>query len=85
MPETPPVLPSPVVVLGATSLIGRFVPARAAAAGVPIVQVSRRGGEGAGWIAADLVAPGLAGRLPGAERVLSLLPIWLLPQALPAL
>ncbi len=76
-----------VLVLGATSLIGRRL------LGDPppeldLLAVSRRptaGGEarpGLTWIAADLADPSL--RLPQADAVLSLSPIWLLQPALPA-
>jgi len=38
-----------------------------------------------GWLQGDLAAPDLEARLPTANTVLSLSPIWHLPQALPAL
>ena len=75
-----------VLVLGATSLIGRFALPRLAAGGAEVVAVSRGKHDrqaGVRWVRADLAAPGLA--LPQAEAALSLSPIWLLPPALPAL
>ncbi len=78
--------PARVLVLGATSLIGRFALPRLVAAGVSVGAVSRQpGGDGAGlvWVQADIQAPDLV--LPPAEAALSLSPIWLLPTALPAL
>ncbi len=67
--------------LGATSLIGAFMPARLS----PLVGVGRgeAGPEGYRWVRADLAAPDLA--TPPAETVVSLSPIWLLPTALPSL
>jgi nucleoside-diphosphate-sugar epimerase len=78
-------LKAPVLVLGATSLIGRFAVPRLQAAGMQTVALSRTAPDEAGWLKADLADPGLAARLPGAATVLSLSPIWHLPQALPAL
>ncbi len=77
-------LKTPVLVLGATSLIGRFVVPRLAEAGVDHVALSRTADQ-AGWVKADLSDPELASRLPACLTVLSLSPIWHLPQALPAL
>lgn len=74
------------LVLGATSLIGRFALPRLEAAGAEILAVSRTPGAeapGLRWVRADLAAPDLA--LPPADAALSLSPIWLLPGALPAL
>ena len=75
---------SPVLVLGATSLIGRFLlpmlDGAAALSRTPPADAGR-----AAWIAADLGDPDLARRLPRCATVLSLSPIWVLPQALPAL
>jgi nucleoside-diphosphate-sugar epimerase len=83
--DSPAPLQTPVLVLGATSLIGRFVPPRLE--GVDHVALSRTPPPGAAgrWIAADLGDRDLAGRLPSCPTVLSLSPIWVLPQALPAL
>ena len=75
-----------VLVLGATSLIGRFAVPRLLAAGAEVTAVSRGGTgpvEGVRWVQGDLSAPDLA--LPPADAVLSLSPIWLLPAVLPAL
>lgn len=78
----------PVLVLGATSLVGRFLLPRLAAERVPTTAVSRTPRESAGavrWIAAYLADPGtLSGGGPEA-RVFSLSPIWLLPPVLPVL
>lgn len=76
----------PLLVLGATSLVGRFLPDRAAAAGVPLRRVSRRPPAGPGWIRADLDTPDGRAALPPARRVLSLAPAWVLtPELLEAL
>jgi nucleoside-diphosphate-sugar epimerase len=78
----------PVLVLGATSLIGGYALTRLAAAGAAVTAVSRRPGpeqDGVRWVAADVKAPGLTEAVGRAETVLSLSPIWLLPGALPAL
>lgn len=85
-------LPEPVLVLGATSLIGRYLLPRLADTRAVTVAVSRRGrsaeeGEdpcGVRWIQGDLDAPG-AIAFPYAEMVFGLCPIWALPAALPAL
>lgn len=72
----------PVLVVGATSLVGRHVPPVLAERGRAAVAVSRS--PGPDRLQADLTA--LApGALPLATEVLSLSPIWLLPAALPAL
>ncbi len=76
-----------VLVLGATSLIGRRLLGDPPP-GVELLAVSRRPPAARAptpdptWVAADLADPGL--RLPPAEAVLSLSPIWLLAPALPA-
>ena len=82
-----------VLVLGATSLIGRRLLSQPPPEGTAFLTVSRRppaqdppgpdADPAITWLAADLADPGL--RLPPADAVLSLSPIWLLPQALPAL
>jgi uncharacterized protein YbjT (DUF2867 family) len=78
-----------VLVLGGTSLVGRFLLPRLAAQGISATVLSRRPPPealpGIAWLEGDAHAPDLAGRLPEAETVLSLSPIWLLPAALPAL
>lgn len=81
--EPPPADDAPLLVLGATSLIGAFLPGEAG--GRPLLGVSRAPREGGGyaWIHADLADP--AADLPRASAALSLSPIWLLPAVLPAL
>ena len=78
-----------ILVLGATSLIGRRLIAAPAPANAGFVALSRRppreGSLETTWIVADLGDPHLARLLPPADAVLSLSPVWLLPQALPAL
>ncbi|AAK25387.1 NAD-dependent epimerase/dehydratase family protein [Caulobacter vibrioides] len=79
-------LKTPVLVLGATSLIGRHLMARLKDEGLDPVAFSRRPPPGdACWIGGDLKDPDLAERLPVTATVFSLSPIWLLPPALPAL
>jgi nucleoside-diphosphate-sugar epimerase len=79
-------LASPVLVLGATSLIGEFLLSRLNAAGVEPMALSRRPpSDDVCWVDADLSDPNLAEELPQVGTVFSLSPIWLLPQALPAL
>jgi nucleoside-diphosphate-sugar epimerase len=78
-------LKTPVLVLGATSLIGRFVLPRLQALGVESVALSRTARDAPGWLRADLTDPDLEARLPPCGAVLSLSPIWRLPAALPAL
>lgn len=77
----------PLIVAGGTSLIGRFLLARARADGRRVVAVTRTGGSGreADWLAADLTAPDLAARLPEARDAVLSSPIWLTPAAVPAL
>ena len=83
---TPSILTSPVLVLGATSLIGAFLLARLKAAGIEPISLSRRPPtDDVCWVDADLADPDLADQLPAIATVFSLSPIWLLPQALPAL
>ena len=79
-------LKTPVLVLGATSLIGGHLMARLVDEGLDPVAVSRRPPAGdACWIGGDLTDPGVAEHLPPAATVFSLSPIWLLPAVLPAL
>ncbi len=79
-------LASPVLVLGATSLIGDFVLARLNALGVAPISLSRRPpNDDVCWVDGDLADPHLADELPPVATVFSLSPIWLLPQALAAL
>ena len=79
--------PEPVLVLGARSLVGRFLLPQLAAQETAVTAVSRAPSVGEGaprWVPADLTRPEtLAG--VSASRVFSLSPIWLLPGALPAL
>lgn len=77
---------SPVLVLGATSLIGEFLLARLNALGITPISLSRRPPtDDVCWVDGDLADPNLAAELPPIATVFSLSPIWLLPQALPAL
>jgi len=79
-------LKGPILVLGATSLIGRWLLTELRDAGLDAVAVSRTPPQGEpGWVNLDLAAPDLAERLPSAETVFALSPIWLLPAVLPAL
>lgn len=79
-------LKTPVLVLGATSLIGRHLMARLKVEGLDPIAFSRRPPPGdACWVGGDLKDPDLAERLPLAATVFSLSPIWLLPPALSAL
>ena len=76
------------LVLGATSLIGRFLMPRLSRAGLEVVAISREAQpavDGVRWLQGDLADPDLAARLPKVDAVISLSPIWLLPQALDAL
>lgn len=79
-------LKTPILVLGATSLIGGHLMARLADEGFDPVAISRRppGGD-ACWVDADLTDPDVEARLPPAATVFSLSPIWLLPALLPSL
>lgn len=84
--QSPPDLASPVLVLGATSLIGGFMLARLNALGITPISLSRRPPTNdVCWVDGDLADPNLADELPPIATVLSLSPIWLLPEALPAL
>ena len=74
-------LKTPVLVLGATSLIGRFALPRLRAAGVEAFAVSRTAPDAPGWVRADLSDADLADKLPACPTVLSLSPIWHLPSA----
>ena len=81
----PSAIETPVLVLGATSLVGRFVLPRLEAAGVETFALSRAAPEAPGWVRADLSDPDLASKLPACPTVLSLSPVWHLPAALAAL
>ncbi len=80
-------LPSPALVLGATSLVGRFLIKRLVDTNVKALAVSRRPQAptpGVTWIVGDLTAPDM--RLDEATQLaFSVSPIWLLPRALPNL
>jgi len=80
-------LPTPVLVLGATSIVGRFLVRRLREAKIELFALSRRDQpplEGVTWITADLVDANL--RLPSAVALaFSISPIWVLPRALPTL
>jgi nucleoside-diphosphate-sugar epimerase len=79
-------LKTPILVLGATSLIGGHLMARLAEEGFDPVAISRRPPAGdACWVDVDLTDPGVEERLPPAATVFSLSPIWLLPAVLPSL
>ncbi|MDG2520086.1 epimerase [Caulobacter segnis] len=79
-------LASPILVLGATSLIGRFLIERLATAGLDYYGLSREApADDVRMIRGDLSEDDLAQRLPPTKTVFSLSPIWLLPKALPAL
>jgi nucleoside-diphosphate-sugar epimerase len=83
---TDPAIPQAhVLVLGATSLVGRFLMPRLAAAGMPAMGLSRTAPDEAGWLCGDLADADLALILPQSHTVFSLAPIWQLPLALPAL
>ena len=79
------VLKTPVLVLGATSLIGRFALPRLRGMGVEAYALSRTAADAPGWVQADLTGLDLAAKLPVCPTVLSLSPIWHLPAALGAL
>ncbi len=81
----PSAFETPVLVLGATSLIGRFALPRLQGLNVPALALSRTAPDAPGWVRADLSDPALEARLPGCPTVLSLSPVWHLPAALPAL
>jgi nucleoside-diphosphate-sugar epimerase len=77
---------SPVLITGATSLVGGFLLARLAATGCDAAALSRRPPpDDPRWIEADLAWPDLEAALPFARTVFALSPIWTLPQALEAL
>jgi nucleoside-diphosphate-sugar epimerase len=89
--------PAQVLLLGATSLIGRFLTPRLAGAALTAVAISRapphslkreRAEKAAGaltWAQGDLTAPETLPKLPATDAIISLSPIWLLPPALPRL
>jgi len=79
----------PVVVLGASSLVGRFLLPRLAAAGIQAAAVSRtRGSEGGAcgaWLQADVIGEGWRDMAPACATVFALTPLWLTAEALPPL
>ena len=77
----------PLLVLGGTSLIGRYLVADLRAQDRPFRALTRQPPPDGGseWLQLDLTREGLAAGLPRADATLSLSPIWLLPAALPAL
>src|ERR1700749_4474808 len=81
----PSTLRTPVLVTGATRLIGRFALPRLQAMGVEFQALSRTAPDAPGWVRGGLSDPDLAARLPECPTVLSLSPIWHLPPALGAL
>ena len=80
-----PALKTPVLVTGATSLIGRFATPRLEAMGVEFSRLSRTAPDAPGWVRGRLGDPDLEARLPACPTVLSLSPIWHLPPGLDAL
>jgi len=84
--DTDNTLKTPVLVLGATSLIGGHLLDLLKAEGLDPTAFSRRPpDEETCWIGGDLKDADLAERLPPSATVFSLSPIWLLPSALPTL
>ena len=80
-------LREPVLVLGATGLVGRHLLPRLVETRAVAAALSRGAPQtdaGVRWIQGDLEQPA-AVDFPYAETVLSLCPIWLLPDALPVL
>jgi nucleoside-diphosphate-sugar epimerase len=80
---------NPLLLLGAASLIGRFLTPILEQAGVTAFAFSRklapRPDGYVKWVRGDLREAGFSDGLPPAHTVISLSPIWLLPAALPAL
>jgi nucleoside-diphosphate-sugar epimerase len=72
------------LILGASSLVGRFLVPLAQQAGQGAISLGRSA-SGPASLSADLTAPDLASRLPKADLVYACAPIWLLPAALEAL
>ena len=81
----PSAIETPVLVLGATSLVGRFVLPRLETAGVETFALSRAAPDAPGWVRADLSDPDIDSKFPACPTVLSLSPVWHLPAALAAL
>ncbi len=86
-----------ILLLGATSLIGRFLTPRLASAGLNALAISRAPPAGQErdvaqkaasvlqWAPGDLTQPDTLPALEPADAIVSLSPIWLLPPALPKL
>lgn len=73
--------PSPILVIGATSLVGRYLIPRLAAAGHGVLAVSRRPADAstpqARWFRVDVVLEPAA--IPPAPTAVHLAPLWLAP------
>jgi nucleoside-diphosphate-sugar epimerase len=80
-----PAFKTPVLVTGATSLIGRFALPRLQALGVETIALSRTAPTARGWVQGHLSDPELGAKLPMCPTVLSLSPIWHLPPGLAVL
>lgn len=74
---------SPILILGASSLVGGFLLPRLEAAGLPFTAVSRQPHDC--WLQADLATPEGPAALPPAPIVICLAPAWVLPEALETL
>ena len=72
------------LVLGASSLVGRFLVPLASDAGQDVIRLGRSA-SGPASLRADLTASDLVDHLPKADLVYACCPIWLLPGALEAL
>ncbi len=72
------------MVLGASSLVGRYVLPEAADRGLSALGLGRKAGAGA-WVTADLAAPDLEKQLPELSVVICAASLWVLPPALEAL
>jgi nucleoside-diphosphate-sugar epimerase len=84
MSDAPP-FKTPVLVTGATSLIGRFALPRLQTMGVETVALSRTAPDQPGWVRGGLSDADLGAKLPECPTALSLSPIWHLPPGLAAL
>lgn len=74
------------MVLGASSLVGRYVLPEASDRGLSALGLGRKAGAGAGaWVTADLAAPDLEKQLPDLSVVICAASLWVLPPALEAL
>jgi len=72
------------MVLGASSLVGRYILPQAAERGLSALGLGRKAGAGS-WVTADLAAPDLEMQLPDLSLVICTASLWVLPQALEAL